>query len=287
MAQGAADAKLHAQQTTQQVQQSAQQFQQNATQQGQQAWQYAQGQANQAVTNTTHAAQQTAQTAQQSTQAAADAAKEIINRYAQPMSPATAPPAAAPPAAAPPAVAPPSGNAPWQVPAAAAVAAANALPFGAPAQTLPPANPPQAAPAESNPALAPSMTVMAAGTYSIAMGGYCPVTLASEKKWKKGQPQFAVIHRRRTFLFASEIEQKKFLLEPDRYSPVMSGYDPVRFMQTGELVDGSPAYSLTYRKQVYLFTSDAALKTFWQNPIQFNEGLRQAMSQQERGTQLR
>jgi thioredoxin-related protein/YHS domain-containing protein/ElaB/YqjD/DUF883 family membrane-anchored ribosome-binding protein len=271
MAQSAADAKSQAQQSAQQIQHSAQQFQQGATQQAQQSWQYAQGQANQALTNTTQAAQQTAQTAQQSTQAAADAAKEVINRYAQPM--ASAPPAVAPYAVMPPTVAPVSGTMPWEAPAAA--------------QTLPPASPPQVAPAESNPALAPSATVMAAGTYPVAMGGYCPVTLATEKKWKKGQPQFGVMHRRRTFLFASEIEQKKFLLEPDRFSPVMTGYDPVKFMQTGELVDGSPAYSLTYRKQVYLFTSDAALKSFWQNPAQFNEGLRQAMTQQERGTQLR
>lgn len=285
MAQGAADAKLQAQQSAQQIQQSAQQFQQGATQQAQQAWQYAQGQANQTMTNTTQAAQQAThtaqQTAQQSTQAAADAAKEIINRYAQPMAAAATPPPA-PSSAIAPTVAPASGTMPWQVPAAAVAAP----PASQPALTLPPANPPQVAPAEANPALAPSPAASAT-TYPIAMGGYCPVTLATEKKWKKGQPQFGVMHRRRTFLFTSEIEQKKFLLDPDRYTPVMTGYDPVKFMQTGELVDGSPAYSLTYRKEVYLFTSDAALKSFWQNPAQFTEGLRQAMSQQERGTQLR
>jgi thioredoxin-related protein/YHS domain-containing protein len=299
MAQGAADARQQVQQTAQQVQQGAQQLQQGTQQQAQQAWQYAQGQTQQAMNATTQAtqqfgqqatqavaagtqaAQQTAQSAQQSTQAAADAAKEIINRYATPLG--TTPPAVTPPGTA----APAAGNAPWQQPASVAANSAPPLGATAPAQTLAPTNNVAASPQDTNPALAPSAPAAAANNYSIAMGGYCPVTLATEKKWKKGQPQFGVMHRRRTFLFASEVEQKKFLLDPDKYSPVMTGYDPVKFMQTGELVDGSAAYSLTYRKQIYLFTSDASLKSFWQNPVQFTEGLRQAMNQQERGTSLR
>jgi YHS domain-containing protein len=64
----------------------------------------------------------------------------------------------------------------------------------------------------------------------------------------------------------------------------MVGYDPVKFMQTGELVDGRAAFSLTYKKEVYLFTEDASLKSFWQNPAQFTEGLRQAMSRAENRT---
>lgn len=120
---------------------------------------------------------------------------------------------------------------------------------------------------------------VATSAYPVAMEGYCPVTLATERKWKKGQAQFGAVHRRRTFLFVSQAEQQKFLADPDRYSPVMVGYDPVKFLQTGELVDGRVANALTYRKQVYLFTDDAALKSFWMNPAQFTEGLRQAMSQ--------
>jgi thiol-disulfide isomerase/thioredoxin/YHS domain-containing protein len=294
MVQGAGDTKQQLQQTAQQYGQSAQQLQQGvqqqAQQQGQQVWQTAQGQVNQAATGYAQYAQQAAQqasqntqqSAQQSTQAAADAAKEVINRYAQPL---TQSPPVAPQFASLPATQPAPTSMPWQAPSAPAFAATNAPPAawappaGQPTQTLAAAA--AAFPAEANPALAPAPAAQAAGSYPVAMSGYCPVTLATEKKWKKGQPQFGVMHRRRTFLFASEVEQKKFLLEPDRYSPVMTGYDPVKFMQTGELVDGNAGYSLTYRKQVYLFTDDTSLKTFWQNPAQFTEGLRQAMTQQE------
>ncbi len=268
----AAAAQQTAQQTAQQVQQSAQRVQQNVQQAGQQAWQYGQAQANQTMLNTTQAAQQAtqqvSQTAQQSTQAAADTAKEVINRYAQPLSQ---------PAAA---------GASWQPPSVAGAPAF--APFSAqPTQTLAPASTGSASAYETNPALAPPPAAIASGSYPIAMDGFCPVTLANERKWKKGQLQFGAIHRRRTFLFASEAEQQKFLLAPDRYSPVLVGYDPVRFMQTGELVDGTATYSLTYRKQVYLFSDDASLKAFWQNPSQFTDGLRQAMTRNERGPTLR
>lgn len=246
--------------------QAAQQAGQQAQQTAQQSWQYAQAQGNQALANTQQAVQQTAQTAQQSTQAAADSAKEVINRYSQPLQQAAA--------------------ATWQPPfssAAATPASAdiNAAPSVAAAvqQHYAPNFAPQAPAA---PAAAPPVPAnVATAAYPVAMEGYCPVTLATERKWKKGQAQFGAVHRRRTFLFVSQAEQQKFLADPDRYSPVMVGYDPVKFMQTGELVDGKATFSLTYRKQVYLFTDDASLKSFWTSPAQFTEGLRQAMSQTE------
>lgn len=272
---------------------------QQAQQAGQQAWQSAatgaqnaQGQVQQSVANATQYGQQLQQQAlaasnqaaanlQQSSQAAAGQAQQVINQYAQPwQSPNSAwqPPFAG---AAPPAApqftstqpqlgysAPPVGNAP-------------------PATAVPPAAPAAASPYDTNPALSPQAAAAVAANYPVAMGGYCPVTLATEKKWKKGQPQFGAVHRRRTFLFTSEAEQRKFLTEPDKFTPVLVGYDPVKFMQTGELIDGSAAFSLTYRKEVYLFADDAALKTFWQNPSQFTEGLRQAMIRTEGNRTLR
>jgi len=250
---------------------SAQQFQQSAAQAQQSAQQTAQ-QAQQMVAAGTQTAQQQTQAVAANTQAAADAAKEVINRYSQPFQ-TTAATAWQPPFAA--------GSTPPAAPGVASpgLAAAVQQQYNPPsfASALQPQQPPAAA---ASPAASPPAAAVP-GTYPVAMEGYCPVTLAVERKWKKGQPQFGAVHRRRTFLFTSAAEQQKFLAEPDRYSPVMVGYDPVKFMQTGELVDGRATFSLTYRKQVYLFTDDASLKSFWQNPSQFTEGLRQAMSRAE------
>lgn len=256
-----------AQQYQQSAQQAAQQTTQQAQQTAQQSWQYAQAQGTQALANTQQAVQQTAQSAQQSTQAAADSAKEVINRYSQPLQQAAAT------SWQPPFSSPAASPASTDINAAPSVAAAVQQQYAANFVPQAPAAVPAAAP--------PVPANVATNAYPVAMEGYCPVTLATEKKWKKGQAQFGAVHRRRTFLFVSQAEQQKFLADPDRYSPVMVGYDPVKFMQTGELVDGRVANALTYRKQVYLFTDDAALKSFWMNPAQFTEGLRQAMSQTE------
>jgi YHS domain-containing protein/thiol-disulfide isomerase/thioredoxin len=271
--------------SAQQFQQSAAQAQQSAQQAANQSWNYAQQQTNQAVANTQQAAQQGyaagtqvvaagAQTAQQQTQVAADAAKEVLNQFTPPFQ---QPAAGGPPAWQSPFAA---GSTPATPEIQAAPSAVATVQQQYPANFAPPQQP-QQQPFAAAPAAAAPPTAAPAGAYPIAMEGYCPVTLAVERKWKKGQPQFGAVHRRRTFLFTSEAEQQKFLADPDRYSPVMVGYDPVKFMQTGELVDGRATFSLTYRKQVYLFTDDNSLKSFWQNPSQFTEGLRQAMTRAE------
>lgn len=259
--------------SAQTFQQSVNQAQQSAQQATQQSWQYAQDQANQLATN----GQQAAQAAQHQTQAAADAAKEVLNRYSQPFQPAAA--AAWQPPSFGGNAAPPSGiNA---APSVVGTVQQQYAPNFA-AQPAAPAPAVAAAPVNSVPATAtPGAPPAIAANYPVALDGYCPVSLLSERKWKKGQQQFGARHRWRTYLFASEVEQQKFLADPDRYCPVIAGYDPVKFMQTGQLVDGRPTFSLTYKKQIYLFTDDTSLKTFWQNPSQFTEGLRQAMTRAE------
>ena len=121
----------------------------------------------------------------------------------------------------------------------------------------------------------------------VAMEGYCPVTLLEQRKWKRSDPKFGAIHRGRTYLFASESEQQKFLADPDAFSPVLSGYDPVVFAQRAELVEGRRSYGLTYNKQIFLFADEASLQAFSKNPQAFAETARQARIQAENGARLR
>ena len=119
---------------------------------------------------------------------------------------------------------------------------------------------------------------VAVEAYPLALDGYCAVTLAAERTWKQGDARYGAIHRRRTFLFATQAEQEKFLADPDRYCPVLTGCDPVIYLRTGKLVDGSPKFSLTFRKQVYLFADEASLQAFQKDAHQLTEGLKQAMN---------
>jgi protein disulfide-isomerase len=108
------------------------------------------------------------------------------------------------------------------------------------------------------------------------MDGFCPVTLVSLTKWVKGDPRWGVIHRGRTYLFASEAEQQRFRLDPDRYSPALSGYDPVRFAETRQLVDGRREFGVFFANTYYLFSDETALVKFESQPQGYVQVVKQA-----------
>ena len=109
------------------------------------------------------------------------------------------------------------------------------------------------------------------------LDGYCPFTLLSQKKWAKGDARYGAIHRSRTYLFVDEAAQQAFLAAPDRYAPMLSGYDPVAFRTSGQLVEGSRKYGLTFMNQVFLFESEDSLRTFEKSPELYLNTVHQAM----------
>lgn len=144
----------------------------------------------------------------------------------------------------------------------------------------------QAAPAQENPfaqapiAAAPAretQLVPASQAPPLALEGHCPVTLLEQKQWKIGDAQFGAIHRGRTYLFVSATEQQRFLANPDQYSPVLSGYDPVRFAEGGQIVEGKRSFGITYQKQIYLFADEQSLQRFAQSPRAYATTAHQAM----------
>jgi thioredoxin-related protein/YHS domain-containing protein len=163
------------------------------------------------------------------------------------------------------------------------------VPSGIPVwqQQTPPANPSWQqnaaahAPPASNERLAsrsPSQFNAPTGTHPpVALDGYCPVALATKTKWTKGDPRWGAVHRGRTYLFSSPAEQQQFLANPDILSPILSGYDPVRFTQTGQLVEGKRQHGVFYRDRICLFADEAALHQFSKQPDQYVAAALQAM----------
>ena len=136
--------------------------------------------------------------------------------------------------------------------------------------TLPPgANAAGSSPAPRPGAAAPSVAQAPAGPPTLAMDGYCCVSLVEQEKWVKGDPQFGAVHRGRTYLFADSESQRRFLAAFDKYAPALSGYDCVKYAETGALVDGRRAHGVFYRGQIFLFADEEALQRFWTSPIQF------------------
>jgi protein disulfide-isomerase len=203
----------------------------------------------------------------------------VINRYTD------QPAAAAPPA---PYVPPPQyGQAPApQAPAAnaAAAPASNAGPYSMQPQfagAAPPVAPAVAAAPQQQ--LVPSNAAP-----PVVLDGCCAVTMVETRKLKKADPQFGAVHRGRTYLFMSAAEQTKFLADPDRYAVILSGFDPVRFAKTGELVEGKREFGMMYQQKIYLMSDEAALNEFTASPQFFSTSAHQAMLRSETtGTQFR
>lgn len=111
------------------------------------------------------------------------------------------------------------------------------------------------------PAPPTSGTSEAAGA-PLAMEGFCTVTLSEQERWVKGDPRWGAVHRGRTYLFLSQPHQQRFLADPDRYSPILSGYDPVRYVDRGELVPGQRRHGMWFRGKIYLFADEESLNRF-------------------------
>jgi YHS domain-containing protein/thiol-disulfide isomerase/thioredoxin len=130
------------------------------------------------------------------------------------------------------------------------------------------------------PVTATSTVQLPAGSPSLGFEGYCPITLKFDKKWVRGDVQFGAIHRGRTYLFVGDQQRQQFLANPDAYSPVFSGMDPVILLDNQQMVEGSRKFGFEYRGTFYLFSSSESMKKFASQPDHYATGVRQAMTQQ-------
>ncbi len=126
-----------------------------------------------------------------------------------------------------------------------------------------------------------------AGAPPLGLDGFCPVTLAEQSSWTSGDARYGAIHRGRLYLFVGPEEQKRFLANPDYFSPVLSGFDAVRFAEGGELVSGNRAHGLFFKNQVFLFADEEALERFCKSPESFAATAYEAMRQSGPNRQLR
>jgi thioredoxin 1 len=120
------------------------------------------------------------------------------------------------------------------------------------------------------------------GNPPLGLEGFCPVQLTDFGRWVPGNPQWGIIHEGRTYLFAGPTERAKFAADPDRYAPVLSGYDVVIAAEKGVLVPGKREFGGWYRGRVYLFASEQTLRQFDQDPNRYLSKLSQQGVQADR-----
>jgi YHS domain-containing protein/thiol-disulfide isomerase/thioredoxin len=139
-------------------------------------------------------------------------------------------------------------------------------------------SPTAAAPsAMATPTGAPDQRQLPPGSPPLGFDGYCPVSMRNSWKWVPGNPQWGIVHRGRTYWFASAEEQKQFWTDPDRYTPALSGMDPVLAIDHQQQIPGKREHSLDYDGLFYMFASEATLQQFTANPQRYAAGVRQAM----------
>jgi YHS domain-containing protein len=123
----------------------------------------------------------------------------------------------------------------------------------------------------------PDPRMLPPGSPPLGFEGYCPVTMRNSWKWTAGNPQWGIVHRGRTYWFAGPEEQKQFWTDPDRYTPALSGMDPVLAVDHQQQVAGKREHSIDYDGLFYMFASEATLQQFTANPQRYSANVRQAM----------
>ncbi len=118
------------------------------------------------------------------------------------------------------------------------------------------------------------------GCPPLALDGNCPVTLVERKRWAVGHPTFGAVHRGRTYLFLGPQEREKFLTDPDRFSPVLSGLDPVHAIDNKASAPGRREFGVFGADgKIYLFADEASRVRFEQNEQHYTTAVSQAMQQ--------
>lgn len=133
----------------------------------------------------------------------------------------------------------------------------------------------------------PEKLALPAGSPPLAFDGYCPVTLKTLNRWTEGDRQFGAIHRGRTYNFAGAEQRDQFLANPDAFSPVFAGLDPVLLIDKQQSVEGSRALGFRYGDSFYLFSSEETKQKFAASPHTYAAGVRQAMHRIDAGGTVR
>jgi len=121
----------------------------------------------------------------------------------------------------------------------------------------------------------------------LGLEGYCPVTLISQEQWVPGDRRWGCIHRGKLYLFNSQQNRDLFRMAPDAYSPLLAGFDPVTFKQSGHLVEGRRELGAFFGgdngpKIVVLFETPQHRQQFEANPVEFIQNVRRVMNQIDR-----
>ncbi len=107
-------------------------------------------------------------------------------------------------------------------------------------------------------------------TSDVSLDGFCPVTLWSQREWKRGEGEYVANYQGLTYVMAGPKELSRFREDPRRFAPRLLGCDPVVLSETDRAVPGSTTYGAFYDGELYLFQSNETRSRFKENPLQYS-----------------
>lgn len=115
----------------------------------------------------------------------------------------------------------------------------------------------------------------------IGLEGKCPVTLLKAEKWVNGSKEWGCRHRGKLYFFTSREHRDEFMTAPDKFAPVLAGYDVVEYRETGRFVEGKNSIGIfagdKNSRQVYRFANKANMQRFKSDSGRYNQAVQTAM----------
>lgn len=103
----------------------------------------------------------------------------------------------------------------------------------------------------------------------VGLDGFCPVVLVQQRNWQPGDPRYQSVYEDCVYRFAGPAQKKEFEKNPSRYSPVISGNDPVLWIDQQQRVAGRREHGVFYLDRIFLFSSEENLERFSRDPDQY------------------
>jgi YHS domain-containing protein len=105
----------------------------------------------------------------------------------------------------------------------------------------------------------------------LGLDGYCPVELLKTEQWVEGNPALAVEYEGRMYRMSGPEQHRAFRAHPERFAPVLSGFDPVLAAEGRGNVPGRTDACAVYEGKLYMFADQANLSRFRQSPKQYTK----------------
>jgi len=106
-----------------------------------------------------------------------------------------------------------------------------------------------------------------------AFKGHCLVSAVEDRELVQGSPRVQLEYRGHLLYFRSEDHKQQFLAEPARYWPMLDGTCAMTLLDDGETVEGDLENAATFRRRIWLFSSEEKMKEFLLDPADVVEAL--------------